>query len=175
MSNTLAYPYMIGWDGLFEKANKWIESNSGSYPPYNIVKADFEENVLWYEEENKEFWYDYLIEVATAGFFDKELKVTLDENILTISGRKWSLSGDKYGSENYIHKGIASRDFEKKFTLADNVVLNSVWYVDGILEIRLLESKKEEKDPIEVKINSPRTVEEEKKQARRASRSKPKQ
>lgn len=131
MVSTLAYPSMIGWDELFEKANKWMQGNQNNYPPYNVVSFS--------EEQKKEYEYDwdYEIQIAVAGFGTEDLKVSQEGNILTISGDSEDNEYTNLGT--FLHRGIGTRKFTKQFTLADNIEVceENVGMFEGLLVIGL--------------------------------------
>ncbi len=106
--------------------------SSTSYPPYNIVrKSD----------------YEYEIEIACAGFSEENLDVTQTGRELVVSGQK-----DNKSSNEYLHKGIGSRNFKRKFSLADNVDVKEVTIGNGMLSIRLERYIPEEERPRKIPI-----------------------
>lgn len=107
-------------------------SRAQTYPPYNIVKHN----------EN-----DYMIEVAVAGFQQDDIEITAEGNKLSIIGKvKANAQGE------YLHKGIATRDFTHQFTLAETVVVRSADMVNGLLVIRLENVIPDEKLPRKILI-----------------------
>jgi molecular chaperone IbpA len=113
------YRSVVGFDRLatlLEAAAK-SEGPTG-YPPYNI------ENV----GENA-----YLIEVAVAGFKSEELDIQVKENLLTVTGRK--AANDE--GRQYLYRGLAERNFERRFQLADYVIVTDANLSDGLLSIAL--------------------------------------
>jgi molecular chaperone IbpA len=130
------YRSVVGFDRLatlLEAASK-ADASSG-YPPYNI------ENV----GENA-----YRIEVAVAGFKADELAIEVKENLLTVSGRKAANDGEK----RYLHRGLAERDFERRFQLADYVVVTDASLADGLLAISLKRELPESLKPRQIQINT---------------------
>lgn len=128
-------PFFIGFDSLLNKLNHPMNSASGSnYPPYNLIKTD----------EN-----EYLIELAVAGFSEEDFDIELQDGILTIRGDVGT--GDL--SAQYIHRGIAARSFERKFTLADTVKVAGASLNQGMLSVRLVNEIPEEKKPIKIPVN----------------------
>ncbi|WP_431310021.1 Hsp20 family protein [Marinicella meishanensis] len=108
----------IGFDRmaqLLDQANRIDQAPS--YPPYNIESID----------EN-----NYRITLALAGFSDQDLAITSEQNTLTVKGKK---DGDVEGK--FIHRGIATRSFERRFQLADHVNVKSANMVNGLLNIDL--------------------------------------
>jgi molecular chaperone IbpA len=114
-------------------------SRAQTYPPYNIVKHG----------EN-----DYMIEVAVAGFQQDEIDITVEGSKLSIVGKvKANAQGE------YLHKGIATRDFNHQFTLAETVVVRSADMVNGLLVVRLENVIPDEKLPRKIFIGgSAKTV-----------------
>jgi molecular chaperone IbpA len=107
----------IGFDSLFRTLDSMTDSTQDNYPPYNIVKND----------------NYYKIEVSVSGFSEEELSVVHENYVLTISGSKDS-KDEEY---EYLHKGIASRDFVKKFTLSKDLVVVDAAINDGLLVVTL--------------------------------------
>ena len=109
-------------------------SRAQTYPPYNIVKHN----------EN-----DYMIEVAVAGFQQDDIEITAEGNKLSIIGKvKANAQGE------YLHKGIATRDFTHQFTLAETVVVREADMVNGMLVIKLENVIPEEKLPRKIMIGA---------------------
>ena len=111
------YRNAIGVDRLFDRLINNIESPQNNYPPYNIVQVNEDE---------------YFIELAVAGLDEDDLEITQDQNTLVITGAI-NVSEDL----NYLHKGIAGRNFRREFTLADHVEVVSADLKKGILLIQL--------------------------------------
>ena len=124
----------IGFDSLFRTLDSMTDSTQDNYPPYNIVKND----------------NYYKIEVSVSGFSEEELSVVHENYVLTISGSKDS-KDEEY---EYLHKGIASRDFVKKFTLSKDLVVVDATINDGLLVVALELVVPEEKKPRVIDIKS---------------------
>ena len=124
----------IGFDSLFRTLDSMTDSTQDNYPPYNIVKND----------------NYYKIEVSVSGFSEEELSVVHENYVLTISGSKDS----KDEELEYLHKGIASRDFVKKFTLSKDLVVVDATINDGFLVVTLELVVPEEKKPRVIDIKS---------------------
>jgi molecular chaperone IbpA len=107
-------------------------SRAQTYPPYNIVKQSE---------------HDYLIEVAVAGFQQEDIEITAEGSKLSIVGKVKDASRGEY-----LHKGIATRDFSHQFTLAETVVVRAADMVNGLLVIRLENVIPEEKLPRKILI-----------------------
>ena len=113
------YRNSIGIDRWFDTVLDSIEhSSTTNYPPYNIVKKD---------DDN------YTIELAVAGFTEGEINVTTHDGQLVIKGEKVEPEEE----QNYLHKGISARKFERSFTLNDYVEVASATVANGILSIDL--------------------------------------
>lgn len=125
-------PFFIGFDKMFNKLNTTYNQKD-NYPPYNVIKTG----------ENK-----YLLEIAAAGFEEDNFDIELYEGVLRIKAE----ASHTDELEQYLHKGIAMRSFERRFTLADTIKVNDVSLNQGMLRIRLEnvipESKKPKKIPI---------------------------
>lgn len=130
------YRSAVGFDrlaGLLEAASK-TDTASG-YPPYNI------ENV----GDNA-----YRIEIAVAGFKTEELAIEVKENLLTVTGKKPANDDQK----RYLHRGLAARDFDRRFQLADYVVVTDANLADGLLTIALKRELPESLKPRQISINT---------------------
>ena len=124
-------PFTIGFDRYFDELNRLSNHTTTNYPPYNIVKEDSE---------------NYCIELAIAGFGKKDIEITKERNVLTIEGK---VDED---SKDFVHKGLASRNFKRTFTLADDVEVKGADMVDGILHVKLVRIIPEEDKPVSIKI-----------------------
>jgi molecular chaperone IbpA len=137
MTNTYTWPsqaWTIGFDSMFDRIEK-LQSQQQGYPPHNVVNHG----------EDK-----YEIALAVAGFNEKDLFVEQEENVLTIASKDVDLNGNK----EYIHRGIATRKFQKKFTLSEYVEVEAVRLIDGILSVYLQKNIPEEKKPKRFGINT---------------------
>jgi molecular chaperone IbpA len=103
---------LVGFDRYFN-----TQSPNGNYPPHNIVK--YSENT-------------YAIEVAVAGFTKDEITVEVDQDQLTIRG---VMNRPNKGEVEYLHRGLAARDFEQTFTLAEYMEVVGAKVADGMLHI----------------------------------------
>lgn len=124
--------WTIGFDRHFQLLEELRNASKPTYPPYNIVQVDDGET--------------YLIEIAAAGFSKEDIDVTFRENQLVVSGSK------ETDTAEYLHKGIASRDFEQSFALADDVKVVSATMKDGVLTVRLEREIPEHKKPRTIEI-----------------------
>ena len=120
----------VGFDSLF---NDIADYRPNNYPPYNIVKFD-----------NK----TYELSFAVAGFSKKEISVTQKEGNLFIEGNN-SVADEK----EYLHKGIAERDFKQSFKLSEYMIVTDAKLENGLLKVLLVQELPKEKQPKEIKIN----------------------
>ena len=124
----------IGFDRLFNLLQQDAEAANG-YPPYNIEQSD---------ETH------YRITVAVAGFREKDLDVEVRDGVLTVSGQ-----ADEEVEPNYLYRGIAGRQFARRFQLAEHVEVRSAKLENGLLHIDLERLIPEEKRPRRIAINAP--------------------
>ena len=122
-------PYAVGFDRVFDNLQRYVDNNvtSTGFPPYNI---------------RKEGDYNYVIEMALAGFGKKDIEVEVSDGTLSIRSVKENIEDD-----DTIYRGISYRRFERKFTVADDVVVNSAALENGMLMIKLERIVPEEKKP----------------------------
>jgi len=128
---------IIGFDRFSSLLDKANEVKVPAYPPYNIEKLD----------ENK-----YAIVMAVAGFNEKDLEITSHNGSLKVSGK---ITEEKEENQkNYLYRGIASRNFERNFSLDDHVKVIGAEIKDGLLEIKLERQVPEEAKPKKIEIKS---------------------
>ena len=129
------YRATVGFDRIADLMDRVLTSDVGqnTYPPYNIEKID----------ENA-----YRISVAVAGFSPDELSVEVKDATLTIAARK----ADEAGERNYLHRGIATRAFERCFALADHVKVTGAIAENGMLHIDLMRETPEALKPRRIEI-----------------------
>jgi len=119
-------PFLLGFDSLEERVDRLTKASDG-YPPYNI------ERTLGADGAEK-----FLVSIAVAGFTKAELDVVAEDNQLLVRGRQ----KDETDRE-YLHRGIAARQFQRNFLLADGVVVKDAELKNGMLIITLLRPKAE--------------------------------
>ena len=112
------YRSVVGFDRLAALLETAQNESAQGYPPYNIERTDE---------------HAYRVDIAVAGFKPEELNVEVKENLLTVQGRK--TANDE--AKRYLHRGLAERNFERKFQLADYVVVTDANLADGLLSISL--------------------------------------
>tara|TARA_B100001250_G_scaffold96373_1_gene80655 strand:+ start:1207 stop:1629 length:423 start_codon:yes stop_codon:yes gene_type:complete len=129
-----SFPFAIGFDRTLQLLNRaeHLHDNS-NYPPYNIVKIDAE---------------NFSIELAIAGFDKKDISITKEKETLLIEGSKETLSEDT----EYVHRGLSGRTFNRRFTLADDIIVKGADMKNGILSVSLERVIPEEDKPVEIKI-----------------------
>ena len=130
------YRSVVGFDRLATLLDSAAaqESQAG-YPPYNIERVGDDA---------------YRVEIAVAGFRPEELAIEVKENLLTVTGRK--AANDE--ARKFLHRGLAERNFERRFQLADYVVVTDAQLADGLLSISLERQLPEALKPRTVKINT---------------------
>ena len=122
-------PYAVGFDRMFDNLSRYVDNNAKStgFPPYNI---------------RKEGEYNYVIEMALAGFGKKDIEVEVADGTLSIRSVKENNEDD-----STVYRGISSRRFERKFTMADDIVVNDAKLENGMLLVDLERVVPEEKKP----------------------------
>ena len=131
-------PFTIGFDSIFDKLSDAAIPHGGINIPYNIIKTKVE-MTSWF------------IEMAVAGFNKKNVDIELKENNLTITCSKKNETPPEDAVE-FVHKGIAERNFYKTFALAEHVEVKGAEIVDGILSIELFRKIPEKEKPKTIKI-----------------------
>ena len=130
------YRSVVGFDRLADLLDSAASTESASgYPPYNIERTG----------ENA-----YRVEIAVAGFRPEELAIEVKENLLTVQGRK--AANDE--ARKFLHRGLAERNFERRFQLADYVVVTEANLADGLLSIALRRELPEQLKPRQIAIQS---------------------
>jgi len=131
------YRATVGFDQIADLMDRVLTNESGtqSYPPYNIEKTADD---------------GWRISVAVAGFSDDDLTIEVRENALLVSGRK----AEEDTERTYLHRGIATRAFERRFHLADHVRVTGASHRDGMLHIDLVREVPEALKPRRIEITS---------------------
>jgi molecular chaperone IbpA len=128
------YRTAVGFDRLAQLLDAAASQDSqGGYPPYNIERTS----------EN-----EYRVEIAVAGFKPEELNVEIKENLLTVQGRKAANDDQR----RFLHRGLAERNFERRFQLADYMVVTEAQLADGLLSIQLRRELPEQLKPRTIPI-----------------------
>lgn len=131
------YRSSVGFDQIANMMDR-VLSNDGatqSYPPYNIEKLNDDA---------------YRISIAVAGFSDADLSVEVRDKALIVSANK----ADEDAEKTYLHRGIATRAFERRFHLADHVQVTGAAHTDGMLHIELERQVPEALKPRTIQIAS---------------------
>jgi HSP20 family molecular chaperone IbpA len=126
----LSSPFLLGFDEI-ERLIDRVGKGGEGYPPYNIERVAA--NSAGRAESSAEPVEILRITLAVAGFSRKQLDITLEENQLVIRGRQ---EDDK--AREYIHRGIAARQFIRTFVLADGIEVRNAELKDGLLCIDLV-------------------------------------
>ncbi|MBV8594294.1 MAG: Hsp20 family protein [Caulobacteraceae bacterium] len=134
MDLTPLYRSVVGFDRLADLLDAASTEAATGYPPYNIERTG----------ENA-----YRIEIAVAGFKSEDLNIEVKENLLTVQGRK--VANDE--AKRYLHRGLAERNFERRFQLADYVVVADAQLADGLLSISLKRELPEQLKPRRIEIS----------------------
>ena len=121
--------------GLQRRASLQPQRSSKRYPPYNIVKSGDS---------------DYQISIAVAGFSPEEIELELHESTLTVRGRVQ----DREEQGKYLHRGIASRSFERRFQLADHIRVTEARMDHGLLHVELVRELPEALKPRQIPIQT---------------------
>ena len=134
------YRSVIGFDRLANRLDSASRSeSSSSFPPYNVEQVD----------ENA-----YRITLAVAGFDDADLDIQLEQGTLTVKGQKHRESDSKTQKAKYLYQGIAERNFERRFQLADHIEVKSAQVANGLLHIDMALEVPEASKPKRIAIES---------------------
>ena len=109
---------LIGFDRIFDNFENRYQNSTTNYPPYNVLKHD----------DNT-----FEVEIAVAGFDKEEISVEVDQDQLIIRGKKTQAETEV----QYMHRGLAARDFERMFTLAEHIIVGDAELTNGILSVKL--------------------------------------
>ncbi|MFN3231400.1 MAG: Hsp20 family protein [Alphaproteobacteria bacterium] len=119
----LSSPFLLGFDRLEKMLDRAAKAADDGYPPYNIELVD---ETTW------------RIVLAVAGFGPDDLSVTVEDNQLVIVGKR-----PAEAERSYVHRGIAARQFQRRFVLADGIEVTSAGTENGLLSIDLVRPKAE--------------------------------
>ena len=136
----------VGFDRLFNMLDTAtrLDQRAPSYPPYNIEKTGED---------------SYRIVMAVAGFGEANLEVTARENSLVVAGKMDKApedqgQGQTRAAERYLHRGIATRAFERRFDLADHIRVTGAGIENGLLHIELVRELPEAMKPRSIAIET---------------------
>ena len=116
-----AYPHMLGFEQLEQLLERTAKSSNDGYPPFNIEQTSDR---------------SFRISLATAGFSEADLSITLENRQLVIHGKK----NQETDKRIFLHRGIATRQFQRSFVLADGVEVGEAFMENGLLHIDLLQN-----------------------------------
>lgn len=138
---TPLYRNSIGFDRLASLLDSALSSNSvpSGYPPYNIEALD----------QNR-----YIISLAVAGFDKSDIDISVDRDVLIVRGSK-----PEEENRKYLYQGIAHRNFERKFDLAEHIQVSGAEMKNGLLKIALVKEIPEAMKPKEIPITDANTSE----------------
>lgn len=137
------YRSAVGFDRLARQLeNAARSSQENGWPPYNIETTGEDA---------------YRIEIAVAGFSADELNIEAKENLLTVTGKK-ATNDDGAPQKTYLHRGLAERDFERRFQLADYVVVKGAALANGLLTVELKRELPEALKPRSIEIATGSTL-----------------
>ena len=129
------YRSVVGFDRLADLLDSAAAETATGYPPYNIERTG----------DNA-----YRIEIAVAGFKPDELSIDLKEAVLTVQGRKAANDAER----RFVHRGLAERNFERRFQLAEYVAVTDATLADGLLSISLKRELPEALKPRKIAIGA---------------------
>ena len=122
---TLAsYPHMLGFEQLERVLERSAKSGNEGYPPFNIEQTSDR---------------SYRITLAVAGFAEDDLSITVEDRQLVIRGRQ----RDDSEGRVFLHRGIAGRQFQRSYVLADGVEVGEALMENGLLHVDLTQAKPE--------------------------------
>ena len=116
-----AYPHMLGFEQLEQLLERTAKSSNEGYPPFNIEQTSDR---------------SFRISLATAGFSEADLSITLENRQLFVEGKK----NQEADTRIFLHRGIATRQFQRSFVLADGVEVGEAFMENGLLHIDLLQN-----------------------------------
>src|SRR5580704_5740363 len=137
------YRSVVGFDRLAGLLDSAAAEAATGYPPYNIERTGD---------------HEYRIEIAVAGFKPSELDIQVNESVLTVQGRKAANDGER----RFVHRGLAERNFDRRFQLAEYVVVTDANLADGLLSISLKRELPEALKPRRIEIGTSALIEDQK-------------
>jgi molecular chaperone IbpA len=133
------YPSTLGFETMLRDIESImqnsVETVSDKFPPHNIIKVNDTH---------------YMVELAIAGFDEKEIDITVKDGLMTVKGEKQQADNEV----NYLHKGIGTRSFSKTIRLADTIEVQGAAFKNGILSIGLENIIPESKKPKKIEIGT---------------------
>jgi HSP20 family molecular chaperone IbpA len=119
-----AHPYLLGFEQLERLMERTAKSENNGYPPFNIEQTDAN---------------SYRITLAVAGFAERDLAITLEDRQLVIRGRQ----AEEDDGRVFLHRGIAGRQFQRSFVLAEGVEVTGATMENGLLHVDLSKAEPE--------------------------------
>ena len=116
-----AYPHMLGFEQLEQLLERTARSSNDGYPPFNVEQTSDQ---------------SFRIGLATAGFSKVDLSIILENRQLVIQGKK----NQETGTRIFLHRGIATRQFQRSFVLADGIEVGEAFMENGLLHIDLVQN-----------------------------------
>ena len=142
--NSPLYKMSVGFDRLFDEMfTNPVNISATGYPPYNVARV--------VDKETQEVSYE--ITLAVAGFTQDDIDITVEDKHLKVEGKSAVLAEDVNSEVEYIHKGIAERNFTRNFRLAEHVEVKTAKLQDGILKVTLFLNVPEEAKPKKISIS----------------------
>lgn len=128
---------LLGFDNLFDNfEQRFANQINNNYPPYNILKKSED---------------SYELELAVTGFIPEEITVEVDQNQLVVKGQR---SRDDDADIQYLHRGLATRDFTRSWTLAEHMVVGEGRIKNGVLTVELTREVPEALKPRVLKLKA---------------------
>ncbi len=119
-----AHPFLLGFDELERLVERTVKAGNDGYPPYNIEQVSDDA---------------FRITLAVAGFAEADLSITVEDKSLVVRGRQ----GEEDGARVFLHRGIAARQFQRSFVLADGVEVAGATMENGLLHVDLKRAKQD--------------------------------
>ena len=129
------YRSVVGFDRLADLLDSAASEAATGYPPYNIERTGD---------------HEYRVEIAVAGFKPEELSIEVKESLLIVQGRKTANDVER----RFVHRGLAERNFERRFQLAEYVVVTEANLADGLLSVSLKRELPEALKPRRIEIGA---------------------
>ncbi|HEY3797578.1 MAG TPA: Hsp20 family protein [Caulobacteraceae bacterium] len=129
------YRSVVGFDRLADLLDSAAAETATGYPPYNIERTGE---------------HEYRVEIAVAGFKPDELTIDVKESMLIVTGHKAANDAERH----FVHRGLAERNFERRFQLAEYVLVTDARLADGLLSISLKRELPEALKPRRIEINA---------------------
>ena len=125
---------LIGFDQMFDAFERRAAQATNNYPPHNILKTG----------DNQ-----YEIQIAVTGFEKSEISAEVEANVLTVKGESMT---SEYSPEQYLHRGLATRDFVREFPLAEHIEVVGAEIKNGMLIVKLVRNIPESEKPRVINI-----------------------